>query len=77
MVKVKIFKVEGQIRKWNYKSRFSKEIRAVKPEDAIEKVYAELGGQHGIMRVHLRIDAVKELRLEEVEDPIIRMLSEG
>jgi large subunit ribosomal protein LX len=74
---VKIYKVEGQIRKPNYTSRFSKELRAVNPEEAIEKVYAELGGQHGIKRVHLRIDAVEELRLDEVEDPIIRALSEG
>lgn len=74
---VKIYKVGGQIHKPNYTSRFSKELRAVNPEDAIEKVYAELGGQHGIRRVHLRIDAVEELRLDEVEDPIIRALSEG
>ena len=74
---VKIYKVEGQICKPNYTSRFSKELRAVNPEEAIEKMYAELGGQHGIKRVHLRIDAVEELRLDEVEDPIIRVLSEG
>lgn len=77
MSKVKIYKIEGQIRKPHFKSRFSKELRAVNPKDAIEKVYAELGGQHGIKRVHLRIDAIKELRLEEVEDPVIRALSEG
>jgi large subunit ribosomal protein LX len=74
---VKIYKIEGQIRKPHIKSRFSKELRAVNPEEAIEKVYAELGGQHGIKRVHLRIDAVRELGLDEVEDPVIRTLSEG
>jgi len=73
---VKIFKIEGQIRKPHFTSSFSKELRAVNPDEAVEKVCAELGGQHGIKRVHLRIDAVKELTLEEVEDPVIRTLSE-
>ena len=75
MAEVKIFKVKGEILKPGYKTSFSKEIRAVRPEDAIEKIYSELGGQHRIKRVHLMILSVEEMSLEEVENPLVKSLS--
>ena len=74
MSTVKIFRVKGKILKPNYKTIFSKDIRALKPEHAVEKVYAELGGQHRVKRVHLRVDSVEEIDWEDSEDPIIKAL---
>ena len=75
MSTVKIFRVKGRILKSDYKTVFSKDVRAVKSEDAIEKVYTLLGGQHHIKRFHLQIDSVQEIIAEDTNDPIIKALS--
>ena len=73
---VKIFRVEGIVAKKNRTIPFSKEIRALKSEDAIEKVYADFGGQHRVKRVHVKITSVNEISLENIRDNTIRELSE-
>ena len=77
MSEVKIFRVKGEILKPNYKMKFSKDIRASKPEDAVEKVYTEFGGQHKVKRFHMKVTSVEEIKLEDVKNTIIRALSEG
>ena len=56
-------------------SKFKKEIRALKIEDASEKVYAEIGSQHRTKRVHIKILSIQEVKPEETEDSIVRELS--
>jgi large subunit ribosomal protein LX len=73
---VKIFRVEGVVTKPSYAMPFSKDIRALKEEDAVEKVYADYGSQHRVKRVHMKITSISEVSLEETEDPVIRELSE-
>ena len=75
-MEIKIFRVEGIITKPNYIMPFSKDIRALKSEDAVEKVYTDLGSQHKAKRFHVKINSVKEISLEETEDIIIHELSE-
>ncbi len=50
-------------------------MRALKPEDAIEKVYMLLGGQHHVKRFQLKFDSVKEISYDDTSDRIIRALS--
>lgn len=73
---VKIFRVEGIVRRPHNPMPFSKDVRAMKGEDAVEKVYADLGSQHRIKRVHVKISSVSEISLEEVRDTSIRELAE-
>ncbi|RLI38767.1 50S ribosomal protein L18a [Candidatus Bathyarchaeota archaeon] len=75
MVEVKIFRVEGEILSPNYKTTFSKDIRAVKPEHAVEKVYMELGSQHKVKRMHMKLYSIKEITEEETENLLIKELS--
>ena len=72
---VKIFRVEGVIIKPNSAMPFSKEVRALKMEDAVEKIYANFGSQHRAKRVHVKIASVKEISLEEIKDIMIRELN--
>jgi large subunit ribosomal protein LX len=72
---VKIFRVRGRIHKQNYQTDFSKDVRALKPEDAIEEVYMKLGGQHKVKRIHLLVDSVEEISWQTTNDPIIKALS--
>ncbi len=74
---MKIFRVIGNIVKPNYVTSFKKEVRALKPEHAVESIYAELGSKHRVKRAHLKILSVEEISIEEVEDPMIRKLAEG
>lgn len=77
MSDVKVFRVVGEIRKPNWKTSFEKEVLAVRPEHAIEKVYTELGSKHRVKRFHIEISRVEEIAPSEVEDPIIRKLLVG
>ena len=76
-MEVKIFRIEGAVTKSGYFMPFSKDVRAVKSENALEKIYANLGSQHKVKRFHVKITSVKEILLEETEDTTIRELSEG
>ena len=77
MSEVKIFRVIGRITKPNFKTDFEKEVRALKPDQAMEKVYMELGSKHRVKRFHIKILKVEEIKPEEAEDPIIRKLALG
>ncbi|RLF13042.1 MAG: 50S ribosomal protein LX [Thermoprotei archaeon] len=58
---VKTFRVTGRMKIRNRWERFSIDVRAVKVEDAIEKVYSNLGGRHKLKRFDVKIDEVKEM----------------
>jgi len=77
MSEVKVFRVLGEIRKPNLKTPFSKEVIALKPEHAVEKVYTELGSKHRVKRFHIKINKVEEVAPQDVEDPLIRKIVAG
>jgi large subunit ribosomal protein LX len=77
MSEVKIFRIKGRITKKNFQTAFKKEIRALKAEDAVEKLFMELGSKHRLKRFHINILSVEEISLEEVESPIVKKLALG
>lgn len=68
MGEVKIFRVTGEIRRPMLQTSFRQMIAAVKPEHAVEKVYAELGSRHRVKRFHIEILNVEEVPPEEIEE---------
>ena len=77
MSEVKVFRVSGKIRKPNFQTDFRKEVRALKPEDAIEKVYMLLGSKHRVKRFQMTISKVEEIEPEEIKDIIVKKLTLG
>ena len=77
MSEVKVFRVIGEIRKPNFQTGFRKEVRALKPEDAVEKIYMELGSKHRVKRFQIRIVGVEEISPGEIESPLVRKLTLG
>ncbi len=77
MSEVKVFRITGKIDKPNWKTNFRKEVRALKPEDAVEKIYKELGSKHRAKRFQIKILEVKEIPPEEITNPIIKKLVTG
>ena len=77
MSEVKVFRVIGKIRKPNFQTDFRKEVRALKPEDAVEKVYMLLGSKHRVKRFQMTISKVEEIAPGEIEDNIVKKLTSG
>jgi len=72
MGEVKVYLVEGEMLlghdsrpEWR---KFRVYVRALKPRDALERVYSELGSRHRLKRRHIRVASVREVPLEEVDD---------
>ena len=77
MSEVKVFRVSGKIRKPNFQTDFRKEVRALKPEDAVEKVYMLLGSKHRVKRFQMTISQVEEIGPEEIEDILVKKMTPG
>jgi large subunit ribosomal protein LX len=77
MSEVKVFRVVGKIAKPNYQTDFRKEIRSLKPEEAVEKVYMEIGSKHRAKRSQIKVLKVEEIGFDDVSDPTIRKLTAG
>lgn len=77
MSEVKIFRVVGRITKPNFQTDFRKEIRALKPEQAVERVYKEIGSKHRVKRFQIKVIKVDEISAEEITNPIVRKLTLG
>jgi large subunit ribosomal protein LX len=77
MSEVKVFRVIGKIRKPNFQTDFRKEVRALKPEDAVEKVYMLLGSKHRVRRFQMTISKVEELAPNEIKDNLVKKMTPG
>ena len=75
MSEIKIYRIIGNYRKNFKKYLFRKEVRALKDEDALEKVLSQITSI-GILRRQINIQEIKEITLEESQDYLIRELSE-
>lgn len=69
---VKVFRIKGRFRCGEFFQEFRKEVPAIVPKHALEKVYSEIGSKHGVKRHQILIEKIEEISLEEVENPLIR-----
>ena len=74
---MKVFRVTGEINKPNLETHFKKEVIAIKPEHAIEKIYTELGSKHRVKRFQIKIEKVEEIPPQEIENPLLKKLITG
>ncbi|MFX0104262.1 MAG: 50S ribosomal protein L18Ae [Candidatus Hodarchaeota archaeon] len=75
MTEIKIFRIIGNYKKNHKKYLFRKEVRALKEEDALEKVLSKITSI-GIYRRQINIQEIREISLEESQDHLIRELLE-
>ena len=66
MSEVKTYRITGLINKPNFENRFRKEIKAVKPEDALEELYKIFGSKHRVKRFQIKIESIEEVPSEEL-----------
>lgn len=74
---MKVFRISGKINKPNLETAFKKEVLAIKPEHAIEKVYTELGSKHRTKRFQIKILSIEEIKPEEIENPVLKKIVIG
>lgn len=74
MSTVKIYRIIGNYKKDHKKYLFRKEARALKEEDALEKILCQITSI-GIYRRQITIQEIKEITLAESQDYLIRALS--
>ena len=67
MTETKLFRITGEINKHKLfiPISFKKEIKSVKLEHALEKIYAEFGSRHRAKRNQITILSVEELKIED------------
>ncbi len=74
---MKAFKVVGEIKKPELHTPFAREVLAEKSEHAVERIYAEIGSRHRVRRCHIKIISATELKVDEIEDPIVKKIVTG
>ncbi len=57
---VKTFIIKGELRKKGESHAFKKELRAVKREDAVQQLYADMGSRHKAKKFEVNIIEVTE-----------------
>ena len=77
MSEVKIFRIKGRIVRHNHNTDFSKDLLSTSKEATLEKIRADLGSQHKVKRVHIKISSIEEIKLEESSNMLIRQLYEA
>jgi len=60
-MEVKQYLISGSFSKKNTHQVFSNQVRAVKKEDAVEKVVSEIGGRFKVKRAMIKIEKVEEI----------------
>jgi large subunit ribosomal protein LX len=67
MSEVKKFKITGEIKKGQSRIPFSVEFNALKEEDAIQRLYSEMGSRHRARRFEVKIAKIQSAHLEEAQ----------
>ncbi len=61
MSQVKRFKITGELRKGGDNLPFTKDVKAVKKEDALQHLYADMGSRHKARRFEITIKTIEEM----------------
>jgi len=77
MSEIKIFRVTGKVTKPNWQTSFQKEIRALRQEEALDRLYKEIGSKHKAKRFQIKILKVEEIKPEEATDLTVKKLTLG
>lgn len=75
MSEIKIYRITGTYWKGHKKYLFRKELRALKPEDALEKALSQITSI-GLFRRQINVEKVEEITVDECEDYLIKELSQ-
>ncbi len=61
MSEVKLYRITGDLRKRGENLHFTKQIRALKKEHALQSLYADMGSRHKARKFMITIKTVEEI----------------
>ena len=67
MAEVKTFRITGEVKKPRTTIPFALELRATKKQDAIDRVYTDMGSRHKARRLEIKLEKIEELKTSETE----------
>ena len=67
MAEVKTFRITGEVKKPRTTIPFTLELRATKEQDAIDRVYTDMGSRHKARRLEIKLEKIEELKTSETE----------
>jgi len=67
LAEVKTFRITGEVKKPRTMIPFALELRATKEQEAIERVYAEIGSRHKARRLEIKLEKIEELKTSKME----------
>ncbi len=73
---MKAFRVKGRFRMGKEWQTFTKEVVEESEDGAHEKALSIMGSKHRVKRTNIKINEVKEISPDEVEDIVVRDLLE-
>jgi large subunit ribosomal protein LX len=74
---MKAFRIEGEFLMGDKWQKFRKEVASVDESTALECLVSDMGGRHRAKRKNIKVSTVTKLKLEEIEDPLVRDEVEG
>ncbi|MFH1327355.1 MAG: 50S ribosomal protein L18Ae [Candidatus Bathyarchaeota archaeon] len=75
MSDVKTLRIKGKLKMEHRVVPFIKEIRAIRQNDAIEKVYDAFGSKCRLKRCHIKILSVEEIDPKTSKNPLIAKIA--
>ena len=67
MTEVKTFRITGEVKKPRTTIPFSIEMRATKEQEAIERIYTDLGSRHKARRLEIKLKNIEEVKTSQTE----------
>ncbi len=74
---VEVYRVKGSFGERMDKQVFTIDVLATKPEDAKEKIYANVGSKHRVKRRLIRIESVETIPANETKSLVVKQLTEA
>ena len=66
---VRTFQIKGWFKQGRHRQPFNKEVPALSEQQALERIYSELGSRHRIKRNLIHVDEIAALEPEEAKEP--------
>lgn len=73
---MKVFRINGWFKHDFGRQQFTRELLALSKEQALERVYSQVGSRHKVVRNLIHIEDVVEIKPEEVKDPRVLAILE-
>jgi len=74
---MKVYRIIGKFKMGSNFVDFTKEMVSNSKDEAIEKILSDIGSQHRTKRKGIKIESIRELKIEEVDDLYVREMLEA